>query len=667
LDIGDVSENLKRHSILLGGVGGDSHSVGMTILRQALANHGYRVLYIGTQNGLDEFFELVPHVNAVMVSCMDGHARHYLTEFPQFHQQTGGDQLWYLGGNPSVEGGAGDERRYLEMGFARVFLGFVDLEHILAMLEEDLALHAVRNFETKWIKAWRDQRQPFLGSLPDQRQPRDAFDGEREGVLGHWKTGVAARNLVDNAEFLKRAPSFPALQAAVNDKLAPMLLQPRSGVATESEQIKLFETFKQVGARVLSYQVDSLTRNNNYAGAEEAIRESTAMQLSTINGFPAVNHGVAALRRIIKTVNEPLQMRHSTRDPRLLAEIACAGGVTAYEGGAICYNIPYYRDYALDESIRRWQYVDRLMGVYYDDFGIVIDREYFGTLTGTLVPPCIAISTGILESLLAIQQGVRCVSIGYAEQGCRPQDIAAIRVIKPLAKEIFARYGFYNIQTNSIFCQYMAAFPQLPHQANELIYQSAITAALAGATRVLTKTPVEAFKIPSMSDNIEGLALAMKGVADVADTTYDKDAVEAEAAIISREVNEIVNEVIELGRGNVADGIIHAFRQGIIDVPFAPSLYNAGEAITARDEDGAVRFANFGNLPFSREIKLFHSERMQARRKTEGLKPHQDHLLVERDVLRISRGQHGTWPLRPGVSSRPVSQIVADLNLGETA
>ena len=257
-----MSKNMKRHSILLGGVGGDSHSVGMTILRQALASQGYQVLYIGTQNGLDEFFELAPHVNAVMVSCMDGHARLYLTEFPQFHQQSGGDQLWYLGGNPSVDGGAGDERRYLEMGFARVFLGFVDLEHILAMLQEDLASRAVRNFESKWIKAWRDRRQPFLGSLPDQRKPRGDFDCEREFVLGQWKTGAAARNLSNNAQFLKRSPSFPALQCAVNDGLAPMLLQPRSGVATENEQIKLFETFKRVGARVLSYQVDSLTRNN---------------------------------------------------------------------------------------------------------------------------------------------------------------------------------------------------------------------------------------------------------------------------------------------------------------------------------------------------------------------------------------------------------------------
>ncbi len=43
------------HTILLGGLGGDSHSVGLTILRQALNCHGYRVHYLGTQNSAAEF------------------------------------------------------------------------------------------------------------------------------------------------------------------------------------------------------------------------------------------------------------------------------------------------------------------------------------------------------------------------------------------------------------------------------------------------------------------------------------------------------------------------------------------------------------------------------------------------------------------------------------
>ena len=48
---------------------------------------------------------------------------------------------------------------------------------------------------------------------------------------------------------------------------------------------------------------------------------------------------------------------------------------TSFEGGAICYNIPYYRDYPLNESIEAWQYVDRLTGWYHEKFGIVLAIE----------------------------------------------------------------------------------------------------------------------------------------------------------------------------------------------------------------------------------------------------------------------------------------------------
>lgn len=53
-----------------------------------------------------------------------------------------------------------------------------------------------------------------------------------------------------------------------------------------------------------------------------------------------------------------MQVRHSTSDPRLLAEISYAGGATSFEGGAVCYNMPYYKDYPLDESLNCWRYVD---------------------------------------------------------------------------------------------------------------------------------------------------------------------------------------------------------------------------------------------------------------------------------------------------------------------
>ena len=75
---------LKRgHTILLGGIGGDSHSVGLSILRQSLLMNNYTVHYMGTQNRLEDFIQVAALANVVMISSMDGHSRYYLREFPK--------------------------------------------------------------------------------------------------------------------------------------------------------------------------------------------------------------------------------------------------------------------------------------------------------------------------------------------------------------------------------------------------------------------------------------------------------------------------------------------------------------------------------------------------------------------------------------------------------
>ncbi len=640
-----MSANQKL-TILLGGIGGDSHSVGLSILRQALSDR-YQVFYLGTQNPLESFFEYAPLCNAVMVSCMDGHAQRYLTKFPEMLRiRPNMQNNWYLGGNLTIGEGMGCEEMFVRMGFHGVFPKFVDLQVVLDLLERDLhgAKPVLNNTEM-----WRRARDVHVTAFIDQSEAKiseEVFEKMRKDVLPTWKTGQAASDLLENATFLKDQPSFSALQRQVLDGSRAMLVQPRCGVALVDQQIELFKSFKAVGATVLSYQVDSYTRNNNYTAAEEEIRHSSLFECS-INGFPVINHGVPALRRVVSELKIPLQTRHSTREPRLLAEISYAGGVTAFEGGAICYNIPYYNDYQLTESIPVWQYVDRLTGLYYERFGIVLDREFFGVLTATLIPPSLAIATGILESLLAVQQGVRCVSIGYAEQGNRNQDVAAIRTINKVAPDIIANAGFDGIQVNSIFHQYMAAFPPLPHMAEEMIRESAVTAALSGATRMLTKTPVEAYKIPTMRDNIEGLLLNFAGIRAAQGQLVDELKVAEECAIIEREVWAIIDGVIQCGKGNVASGIVKAFQEGVLDIPFAPSVHNRGTVMTARDCEGAVRYLRLGNLPFDKDLKSFHRDKMNDRRRQEGLlvEGKTDNVLVERDVLSIARGQYAGWPL----------------------
>jgi len=636
----------RRPSILLGGVGGDSHSVGLTILRHSL-QADYRVSYLGTQNSLEDFFQLAALCNVVMISSMDGHTRYYLREFPELMKKYRAHRpLWYLGGNLHIGDAAGYERHFVEMGFRRVFVKFTDVRAVLSVLEQDLAEVEPMPECTTLVGLSQPPAPSLAAPVSDERYEGAAFHGCRAEVLEQWGTGPAARDLERNAAFLARQPSFPRLQAEVNAGRLPMLVQPRSGVPQVCDQIRLFRAFAGCGARVLSYQVDSLTRNNNYAGAGEAIAESRATGAATLNGFPVINHGVPGLRRVIAEVGVPLQTRHSTRDPRLLAEISYAGGVTAFEGGAICYNVPYYKNYPLDESVRRWQYVDRLTGLYHERYGIALDREFFGTLTATLIPPSLAVAVNLLESVLAVSQGVKCLSLGYAEQGHRPQDIAAVRVMGEMAREVCRNLGHRDVQINTVFHQYMAAFPDDPARAEELIFNSAVTAALSGATRMITKTPIEAYRIPTLEDNVQGLGLVMRGVAAAAAAPVPEERVEAECDLIRREARAIFDGVVQCGGGQIAAGVVRAFREGGLDIPFAPSVHNRGAVMTARDLEGAVRYLSCGHLPFDRELREFHRERMQERRRAEGLRPEgEDHLLVERDVMRVPRGEYERWPL----------------------
>jgi len=635
------------HSILLGGVGGDSHSVGLTILRQALTHDGYRVHYLGTQNRLEDFFHHAPMCNVVMISSMDGHTRYYLKEFPELMRRyQAHSPLWYLGGNLTIGDALGYETLFREMGFDRVFVKFADLRHVLEVLRADL--HAREPAAPVDALFGTDTGARPRTEVPVQEgvMDPDEFETTRRDVLRLWSTGRDARRLEDNAAFLARQPSFAAVQAQVNRGERGILVQPRSGVPLVDGQIRLFSAFRSAGVPVLSYQVDSFTRAGNYAGVEEAIRESRASGVSTLNGFPVVNHGVAALRRVASEVRVPLQVRHSAREPRLLAEIAYAGGATSFEGGAICYNIPYHKDYPLAESIRNWRYVDRLTGIYHERFGIVLDREFFGTLTATLVPPCIAIVTGILEVILAVQQGVRCVSPGYAECGHRSQDVAAVRTLRRMTVEVLENLGYRDVQVNTVFHQYMAAFPDDPERAEQLIHASAVTAGLSGATRVLVKTPTEARRIPTLQDNLHGVGLVMRGVTEAADMTPDEARIAEESRILEREVRSILDSVVMCGRGSIAEGVVTAFRKGYLDVPFSPSVHNRGEVVTARDDEGAVRFLSWGSLQLDREVQEFHRSRMGDRRRSEGGIPEaQGYLLVEKDVLRIARGDYVRWPL----------------------
>ncbi len=201
------------------------------------------------------------------------------------------------------------------------------------------------------------------------------------------------------------------------------------------EHIELLKTLQEECDQLPS-TIDAYTRLNRYEEAAVGIKKSIEAGTSKLNGLPVVNHGVAACRRLTETLQKPL------RDPPRYARCASPGrnleasGFTSYEGGGISYNISYAKRVTLEKSIRDWQYCDRLMGTY-EEHGIRINREPFGRLTGTLIPPFISHSIAIIEGLLALEQGVKSITVGYGQGGSLTQDVAAIQSCVNLHTNIF--------------------------------------------------------------------------------------------------------------------------------------------------------------------------------------------------------------------------------------
>ena len=473
--------------------------------------------------------------------------------------------------------------------------------------------------------------------LTNRKIGEGEFRKSREPILAQWPTGAQV-DLEQAVEFHKGLPKGKVFSLKLEDakRKRLTLIQPRAGVALVREHVELLTYLQDKGeADLLPTTIDSYTRQNRYKEAEDGIEESVRQGKSMLNGFPAVNHGVESCRSIVQSLDIPIQMRHGTPDARLLTEIAYAGGFTSYEGGGISYNIPYAKSVSLETTIRDWQYVDRLTGLY-EEMGVSINREPFGPLTGTLVPPCISHSVAILESLLAAEQGVRNITVGYGQCGNLIQDVAAIRSLEKLTEEYLAKHGYSDVIVTTVLHQWMGGFPPDEPKAFAVISLGSAAAALAKATKVIVKTPHEAMGIPTKEANAQGLRCTKQMISLLSDQTVKGTRLEEEMAAISEETRLIVDKCLELGSGDVAVGAVRAFQAGVIDVPFAPSRHNAGKMLPARDNNGAVRILNPGALPLSKDLLDFHAAKIDERAKSERRKA--SFQMVIDDVYAVGKG-----------------------------
>jgi methylaspartate mutase sigma subunit len=134
---------MNDHTIVLGVIGSDCHSVGNKILDIFFTERGYRVVNLGVMVSQDEFIDAAIEANAaaILVSSLYGHGEIDCAGFRQRCIERGLDDIiLYVGGNLVVGKRSREiiECLFKDMGFNRAFMATDNLDRTAACLEADI-------------------------------------------------------------------------------------------------------------------------------------------------------------------------------------------------------------------------------------------------------------------------------------------------------------------------------------------------------------------------------------------------------------------------------------------------------------------------------------------------------------------------------------------------
>jgi methylaspartate mutase epsilon subunit len=455
--------------------------------------------------------------------------------------------------------------------------------------------------------------------LSQERIPDEVFARMRAENLARWPTGkeVVLEEAVALHQRLPRHKRLPyVMRRAIEE--GRCLTQPRGGFGTFRAQLELMQTLDREGlADIVPTTTDSYTRNEQWALAQKGIEESEREGRSMLNGYPLVNYGVEVSKKLIEAIDKPAIMLTGTAMPKLTGEIGFAAGYSGYLGSGIAYTTSYIKELSIEDGIRNYQYLDRLAALY-QEHGVELHRRQPGFLTGTNIPPCIAIMTCVLDALLAAAQGVRNYGLEMGQTLHLVQDAAAVKACRELTQEYLARAGYADVFTPVTLLHWMGAWPHDDAQSAAMVAYGGTLAAVAGAVSVTTKSVHEAFGIPTPQANAEGLRTTRMAIYLARHIKLDAlPEFQFEVELIKREVRAIIDKVLEMGDGDAAVGTIRAFDAGVMDIPWSPNRWCRSRVMPARDADGYLRIVDPGLMPFPREVLEIHEEKLRRRAERE--------------------------------------------------
>ncbi|WP_041833905.1 methylaspartate mutase [Actinoplanes sp. N902-109] len=366
-----------------------------------------------------------------------------------------------------------------------------------------------------------------------------------------------------------------------------LVVQPRMGFGTVAQMRAGLEAVRGCRARAVgTVTLDSYTR----VGDHESARRSLARG-ADLNGFPIVAHGAAVTRAMLDGIQDddfPVQVRHGSALPYDIFRSVLDAGADATEGGPVSYCLPYSR-VPLREAVSDWSRSAELLAAAAADGHVVHLETFGGCMLGQLCPPGLLVALSVLEGLFFRQRGVPSVSLSYAQQTSLEQDVLAVTALRRLGDELLS-----DIDRHTVVYTYMGVFPRTPVGAYRTLEESVRLARLGGAERLIVKTPAEAHRIPTITENVEALEFA-DAVAALEGPRFPADPGGSDNEVYA-EARRLVDATLALS-DDVGTALLRAFRAGLLDVPYCLHADNANAARATIDHRGFLQWAEAGRMP----------------------------------------------------------------------
>lgn len=472
----------------------------------------------------------------------------------------------------------------------------------------------------------------------NKKLSKEEFFKERKEVLAGWPTGKEI-DLDEAVEFHKSLPDNKVWSKKMKyaREHGEIYAITGMGKATIEEQIELLTFVEKEGkADLLGTSVDSFSRQQDYEAAEKGIKESVEKGRSVLNGLPLVNHGVAGFRRVIEAVNSPVSMRYGAADTRLIDETGYAGGHTSGSTDVLMDFWHHHSKVTLESVLSTHRYVKRLIG-YYEEHGVPLLASCQG-LYGAGIPPSLQMAAIVVQLLTMAEQGIKNMRLHFAVHGCLAQDASTSRVLLKLANEYLKKYGYEDIEIFLSVSFSLVQYPLEPGAAFAVVFMNTLMAKLCNAQSNDIRTVAEAKGIPSKEDTAYTFRTvkAMQNFLQGQKIEVSSMDLELEIMMAEKEVRCIVDKVLEFGDGDPVQGIIRAVKTGVLDNPFATNPASPCKVMGIKDSDGAIRYLDRGNLPFTDDILEFHQNKIAEREKKKGRKL--DYETLVSDLLAVSKG-----------------------------